>query len=243
MPTLPMSAPTQARPAALGFPLGPWLVLGLPAGALVDRVDPRLVMITADLVAAGAVVAVPLAWCLGRLSLVQLLVVALTGGVTAVFFRTAYVKLLPLIVADTGLEPAIARLYGTESAMQVAGPGSGRSAGACPARRGGARARRRRLSRLSRCLRRIRTDRIRPAASTAEPLRARIAEGVKVALGDRLRALMIIGGVSNFGLTEYAALGVRPTILAMAGLHLVACLSILGTRIGRGRELPVRTDA
>lgn len=37
-------------------------------------------------------------------------------------------------------------------------------------------------------------------------------------------------------------LGVRPTMLIMAGIHLIACLSILLTRFGRGRELPVRTD-
>ena len=53
----------------------------------------------------------------------QLLIVALVVGTATVFFRPAFVKLLPLIVPDRHLEPANARLFGTESAMQVAGPG------------------------------------------------------------------------------------------------------------------------
>jgi MFS family permease len=101
----------------------PWLLIGLPAGAWLDRLDPRAVMIIADLVAAATLASVPLGWWLGFLTLPQLLVVALLGGATTVFFRTAYVKLLPLIVPDERLETANARLFGTESAMQIAGPG------------------------------------------------------------------------------------------------------------------------
>jgi hypothetical protein len=34
-------------------------------------------------------------------------------------------------------------------------------------------------------------------------------------------------------------LGVQPAIMVLAGVHAVACVSILGTSIGRCRELPV----
>lgn len=78
----------------------PWLIIGLPAGAWLDRLPPRRVMIIADLVAATTLTTVPLAAWSGGLSLSQLIIVALLGGVATVFFRTAYVKLLPLIVAD-----------------------------------------------------------------------------------------------------------------------------------------------
>ena len=80
-------------------------------------------MITADLVSAATLASIPLGWWLGFLTLPQLLVVALLGGAATVFFRTAHVKLLPLIVPDKRLETANARLFGTESAMQIAGPG------------------------------------------------------------------------------------------------------------------------
>ena len=51
-------------------------------------------------------------------SLTWLLVVATGSGVCTVFFRTAYVKLLPEVVDEPVLESANARLFGTESAMQ-----------------------------------------------------------------------------------------------------------------------------
>ena len=211
---LPLLAVTElhAGPGWMGLITAaswlPWLIIGLPAGAWLDRSDPRRVMILADLVAAAALASVPLVWWLGRLSLAQLVIVATVGGTCTVFFRTGYVKLLPQIVPDTGLETANARVFGTESAMQVAGPGAagvvvqvasaatgfvGSVLGLC-------------VSAL--CLSRIRVG--RPAPPVREPvagLRTRIAEGVRVVLGDaNLRVLMIVGGASNFGLTGYAAL-------------------------------------
>ena len=39
----------------------PWLVIGIPAGAWVDRHSPRRVMIAADLVAAATMFSVPVA--------------------------------------------------------------------------------------------------------------------------------------------------------------------------------------
>jgi hypothetical protein len=77
----------------------PWLVIGLPAGAWVDGLPARAVMIAADLVSAAAYASVPLAWWLDVLTLGQLLVVALIGGVATVFFRTAYSVFLPQVVA------------------------------------------------------------------------------------------------------------------------------------------------
>ncbi len=186
----------------------PWLLIGLPAGAWLDRLDPRAVMIIADMVAAATLASVPLGWWLGFLTLPQLLVVALLGGAATVFFRTAYVKLLPLIVPDERLETANARLFGTESAMQIAGPGlAGLLAQLASAAVGIV------LNVVgfcvsAICLWRIRLDRSsEPAPGPVEPLPAQIAEGIRTVLGDRhLRSTMVIGGVSNFGLTGYAAL-------------------------------------
>ncbi|BAK33058.1 putative major facilitator superfamily transporter [Microlunatus phosphovorus NM-1] len=126
---VPLLAVTQlsAGPGWMGLLTAatwlPWLVIGLPAGAWMDRSDPRRIMITADLVAAAALASVPVAWWLDALGLAQLLVVALVTGTCTVFFRTGYVKLLPQIVPAGALETANARVFGTESAMQVVGPG------------------------------------------------------------------------------------------------------------------------
>ena len=103
----------------------PWLVIGLPAGAWVDRLPPRRVMITSDLVAAAALASVPVAWATDTLTLAELVGVALANGTCAVFFRTAYGKLIPDIVEAHHLEQANGRMFGTQSAMQVIGPGAG----------------------------------------------------------------------------------------------------------------------
>ena len=103
----------------------PWLVVGLPAGAWVDRSDARRVMIAADLGAAVSIGSVPVAWALGVLTLPHLVVAALGVGTASVFLRTAYLPLVPRLVAPGDLATANARLVGTESAMQVVGPGLG----------------------------------------------------------------------------------------------------------------------
>jgi hypothetical protein len=186
----------------------PWLLIGLPAGAWLDRLDPRAVMITADLVAAATLASVPLGWWLGFLTLPQLLVVALLGGAATVFFRTAYVKLLPLIVPDERSETANARLFGTESAMQIAGPGLAGLLAQLASAAGGIVLNVVGFCVSAICLWRIRLDRSsEPDPGPVEPLPAQIAEGIRTVLGDRhLRSTMVIGGVSNFGLTGYAAL-------------------------------------
>lgn len=216
----------------------PWLLIGMPAGAWLDRLDPRAVMIAADLVAAATLASVPLGWWLGFLSLPQLLVVALLGGTATVFFRPAYVKLLPLIVSDQQLEAANARLFGTESAAQVAGPGlAGLLAQLASAAAGlvvdvvG-------FCVSAVCLWRIRPhDAHQPDPEAAEPLRARIAEGVRVVVQDRnLRVLTVIGGASNLGLTGYASLLVlylvRDLQLSPATLGVVMMVGSAGGLLG-----------
>ena len=54
----------------------PWLLIGLPAGAWVDRWRRRRTLLAADLVSAAALVAVPIAAWTGVLTVVMLLAVA-----------------------------------------------------------------------------------------------------------------------------------------------------------------------
>ena len=240
---LPLLAVTEfgAGPAWMGVLTAaawlPWLVIGLPAGAWLDRRDPRRVMIIADLVAAATLASVPVAWWLGVLGLMQLSIVAVLGGTCSVFFRTAYVKLLPRIVPDAGLEAANSRIFGTESAMQVVGPGVAALVAQLTSAAAGIIGSVVGFCVSAGCLARIEVDRVVPPPTAAEPLRTRIAEGVRLVVGDRnLRALMIIGGVSNFGLTGYAALLVLFLItelgLSESGVGLVIMVGSVGGLLG-----------
>lgn len=125
---LPLLAVTQldAGPGWMGLIAAatwlPWLVIGLPAGAWVDRLPARRVMIIANLVSAAAFGSLPVAYALEVLTLSHIVVVGLVGGACTVFFRTAYQVFLPEVVPAEQLESANSRLFGTESAANVAGP-------------------------------------------------------------------------------------------------------------------------
>lgn len=103
-------------------PYAAFVVIGLPAGAWVDRVRRRPVMITADLLRAGVLVSIPVAAALGDLSLVQLYVVALLHGVGTVFFDVAYRSYLPGLVGKDHLGEANTKLQVSQSAARASGP-------------------------------------------------------------------------------------------------------------------------
>ena len=65
-------------------------LIGLPAGAWVDRLPARRVMVVSDLAAAATLASVPVAWLLGVLTLPHLAAAAFCNGVCTVFFRAAY---------------------------------------------------------------------------------------------------------------------------------------------------------
>lgn len=72
-----------------------FLVIGLPAGACVDRARRRRTLQSAGLVDAVLLLSVPLAAWLDLLTFGQLLVVAAAGGTTRVFFDLAAPAYLP----------------------------------------------------------------------------------------------------------------------------------------------------
>jgi MFS family permease len=103
----------------------PWLLIGLPAGAWVDRIRRRNLMIACDIVRAAALISVPIAAARGSLTLHQLFAVGLVTGTATVLFQVAYQSYLPALVEPPDLPAANARLQGTQSAAAVAGPGVG----------------------------------------------------------------------------------------------------------------------
>ncbi|TXS01785.1 MFS transporter [Streptomyces sp. col6] len=103
----------------------PWLVIGLPVGAWVDRLRRRPVMLTSAAVSLVLFAAVPVTAWAGRLSIGLLLAVALLTGTAAVFFQTAYTAYLPTILEPDDQPEGNAKLHGSASAAQIAGLGSG----------------------------------------------------------------------------------------------------------------------
>src|SRR6266487_4469021 len=75
-----------------------FLLIGLPAGAWVDRTRRRPLMLRANVVRAVLMLSIPAAWWTGVLTLTQMVVVALFFGVCTVFFDVSYQSYLPTLV-------------------------------------------------------------------------------------------------------------------------------------------------
>ncbi|SBT41364.1 MFS transporter [Micromonospora narathiwatensis] len=101
----------------------PYLLLGIPAGAIVDRLPRRAVLVTADLARALLLASVPLAWAAGLLTLAHLVAVALLAGCATVLFDVAYFAAVPAVVPARRLADANAHLEATRAVGQTAGPG------------------------------------------------------------------------------------------------------------------------
>ena len=103
----------------------PYIFIGLPAGALIDRWNRRLLLIACDLARALAMGSVPLAWLLGVLSLPQLVVVALVQGVAHSFANIAQTASLPRLVRKDQIASAQALNVSSNGIASLVGPGLG----------------------------------------------------------------------------------------------------------------------
>jgi MFS family permease len=99
-----------------------FLLVGLPAGAWVDRLRRRQVLIAGDLGRALLLGSVPLAWWTGHLTMAQLFVVALLTGVCTVFFDVSYQSYLPHLVGRDNLVEGNAKLEVVRATNQIGGP-------------------------------------------------------------------------------------------------------------------------
>jgi MFS family permease len=104
--------------------LGPFLLIGLPAGAIIDRIRRVLqLMVFADIARAAILLSVPLAYAAGALSLVQLYVVAFLTGTLTVFFDNASSAYLPSLIERGLLVDGNSKLEVSRSSAQIVGPG------------------------------------------------------------------------------------------------------------------------
>jgi MFS family permease len=100
----------------------PFLLIGLPAGAWVDRMRRRSVLIAGDLGRAAVLVTVPLAWWADVLTIWQLYAVAVIYGAFTVFFDVAYQSYLPHLIGRTNLVEGNAKLEAMRAVSQLGGP-------------------------------------------------------------------------------------------------------------------------
>ena len=94
----------------------PWLLLSLPIGVLVDRIDHRILMVRADVFRCAVVGALTITVAAGRAEVWMLWIAAGCLGVAEVFFDNASQALVPSIVPIEQLEKANGRRFAAEVA-------------------------------------------------------------------------------------------------------------------------------
>ncbi len=254
MLVLPLIALYQlhARPSQIGL-LGaavwlPWLIVGRPAGAWVDRLPRRPIMLVCHGFCAVLFASVPAAWWLGLLTFGHLLVVALGAGTASVFVMTAAQAYLPTVLAPADLLTGNARLHGSESATRVAGPGLGgvlvQLLGAVPALL---------FDALSFLVALVCLLRIRAREPRREPGPRGAGTTGFVLRDPYLRPIVTYGVLMNLGLTGYQTIqivflagtlgtgaSVTGMLIAIAGLGGVAGAALagpIGRRFGTARGI------
>jgi MFS family permease len=241
--------------SGLGF-----LIIGLPAGAIVDRRSKRRVMMTADLGRAALLASLPVTWWLDALTLGQVMAVATVGGMLTVFFDVSYQSYLPFLVPDRQVVEGNAKLQASQSISQSAGPALGglllKSIGPAV------------VVAINGCgylvsalfLYRIRHRETVVPTSTGSPLFTDIAEGLRFVVGHRLlRRLIACTGIGNFASSGGSALfvlfmlrdlhlspltiGIIDSASAVGGVVGALLATALARRIGEGPSIVVTAVA
>ncbi|MFT4227880.1 MFS transporter [Micropruina sp.] len=101
----------------------PYLILGLPAGALADRWDSRRTMAGWSTVAGVAMLSVSVAHALGMLTAAHVIVTAFMVGTAFVFADAAGFGALPRLVGRANVGRATASQSAIYTVISIAGPG------------------------------------------------------------------------------------------------------------------------
>jgi MFS family permease len=237
----------------------PFLLFGLPSGALLDRRRRLPIMMCSDVMVATALASVPLAWWFDALTIHWLYAVGFVLGTGLTVGGSAEQVFLTFVVGRERLVDAHARFAGTESAARLIGPGM---AGALAQLLGAP------IAILCNVagfvislanLRRIGTREPEPAPSTAHPLHD-IREGLAFVWNHPvLRTLACTAGAWHFLFYGYLALhvlfatrvlgmapGVMGTAQMLGGAGILAgsiLIKPLSTRYGTGRAILVNRVA
>ena len=239
----------QATPAQVGVLAAmvpaAWLLMGLPAGAWVDRQPRRPVMIAADSGRAILLALIPLLAVLHSLSIEALYIVAFANGLLAVFFAVSYQSLLPSLTSHQALLARNSNLEASKSFAEIVGPGiAGFLVGAITAP----------LAILVDAasflvsvatVRLIRIPEPPPTATHQERnLRREITEGLVYTRDHAiLRAMMLFMGMANLfvaaGTTVYPIFVVRELAISPDIYGLILAIGSIGALIGAMSASPI----
>ena len=234
----------------------PFILFALPAGAWLDRVRRRPVLVAGDLGRAVALLSIPAAYALGVLTIWQLYAVGFVTGFLTVLFDVADQSYLPVLLDSDDLIEGNAKLQISASTAQIVGPGLGGGliglvgapfaiiADAVSFLMSGG---------LISLIRKHepKPERKLTADGTHASLRAEITEGLRYVVGNRyLRMIAGSTGTSNLGTSmafaifpvfAYVELGLTPGLIGLAfglgsfGILLGAVLAApLAKRFGVG---------
>ncbi|WP_406727107.1 MFS transporter [Streptomyces sp. GD-15H] len=104
-----------------------FLLVGLPAGTLVDRKRRRPILITCDLLRALFLACLVVGFALERVDFTGLMAASLAIGFATAFYEIAYQSYIPAVVGRERLVEGNARLESTNAAARLAGPTLGGS--------------------------------------------------------------------------------------------------------------------
>ena len=221
----------------------PWLLIGLPAGAWVDRLRRRPIMLATSTASFLLFASLPLVALLDVLTIHLLLAAAVLAGMFSVLFQTAYTAYLPALLEPADHAEGNAKLHGSASAAQIAGLGCGglvvQVAGPVNALLVDAGSF---LVALT-CLAAIRYRERRPKAGQSAGIRA----GLELVAKDIwLRTLTLFGAVSNLALMGYQSIAVvflvREVGLSPGSVGALVAAAASGGVVGAfaGRRLATR---
>ncbi|WP_456788149.1 MFS transporter [Cellulomonas sp. P5_C5] len=233
-----------------------FLLIGLPAGAWVDRMRKRRVLIVADLVRAAVLATVVVTAATGHATVPLLIVAALVISVATVFFDVSHQSYIPGLVGLDHLVEGNSKLQATASVAQVVGPALGGlllRVIAAPALIA--------VTVVTYLISAVAVGRIRqqetpPHPDTRRPLRVEIAEGLRFVVHEPyLRRIVACTSLANFAsaiaaavLVIYvlrtldlgtAAYGAILSASAIGGLLGAVVAGRLARWVGEGRIIPV----
>lgn len=126
---LPLTAAVtlKASPFQMGLLIAveaiPYVVFGLLAGVLVDRLPRELLMVGTDWARAALLAVIPILAIRGQLSFTVLLAVAFGVGLCSLVFHVAQASVVPALVRREQLADANGRLEASGATAQATGPG------------------------------------------------------------------------------------------------------------------------
>ena len=99
-----------------------FLLVGLTAGALVDRMRKRRVMLVADFVRFAATLSIPVLYFTGAIQIWHLFIAAAINGLATVFFDVSYQSYIPILVPKDKIASANSALETTSQISGLGGP-------------------------------------------------------------------------------------------------------------------------